>query len=408
MANQDDAVNILKLIARHAELLVSSHLNSNGEITLSPENESLIRSLQSARLVWQLDDLDSVQISSVLTKLIDHSLVNYRRHVAHESISDMWNHIIELINEQYFPAKLRCATSDFERASAEIQETCIDLIEMIHTSTIRFSEYISSKFAFVSNLDLRIKKNEQVINQAQRLNDLLNTFSISELIQVAGADDFLRRLLLKTFSKEIEKSRKNLLNSLHQLIDLLHSLRESADINRLIEAFERKYEKDRGFEPSIHSITRYPAFLRLTESCIEANHADVNDILHEECFSKLCLNIREFDTETEEKHDVINVDDRTEKEDTIVEQDPVHTMAEALILAAQQSDVYISAFDVYDKTGIHHYDIWLYTVMNIIEALPSDARNSIAVCIIERPDNAYPHNYEILDIKVKSNATINS
>ena len=258
MANLDEAVKVLKLIARNAELLVSSHLNDGGEISVTDENELLIRSLKSSRLVWQMDESESVQISSVLTRLIDHSMVNYRRHIAHEAISDLWQHITHLINDQYYPAKAKCATKDIERVTSEIQESCFELIEMVHTSTIRFSEYISSKFAFISNVDLRIKKNEQVILQAQKLNDLLNTFTFDELEMTCGSDGYLRKLFLKILSKEIEKSRRNLLNSLHQLTDLLHSLRESAEINRLLESFERKYDNDRGFAPSIESLTKYP------------------------------------------------------------------------------------------------------------------------------------------------------
>jgi len=404
MANLDEAIKTLKLIARHSELLVSSHLNQSGEIPYTEENESLIRSLKASRLVWQLDETESVQVSSVLTRLIDHSLINYRRHVAHEAIADLWSHIAHLINDQYYPAKTKCATRDLERVTAEIQELCIELIEMIHSSTIRFSEYISSKFAFISDIELRIKKNEQVILQAQRLNDLLNTFTFDELTVTCGADVFLRRLFLKTFSKEVEKSRRNLLNSLHQLNDLLHSLRESAEINRLLELFERKYDNDRGFLPNIESLSRYPVFLRSSGRCIEDSFVNTSNILDEDILADLCQNTRDI-PKAEEQSPPVTVEDVTEQDDEIVEQDIVNTMAEALILAAQSSSEFISALDVYDRLENQAYDTWLYALINTIEALPSDDRDSIQVAFVEKVDANFPNNYEILDIKVKENAT---
>ena len=132
---------------------------------------------------------------------------------------------------------------------------------------------------------------------------------------------------------------------------------------------------------------------------------DTKNVLHEDVLSILCQKVRPTIV-PEKESDPEEVEDVTDQDDEVIEEDVAYTMADALILAAQSSSEFISALDVYDRLEDQAYDTWLLTLINVIEALPDHQREGLLVKFVEKADETFPHNYEVLDIQVKSNAEI--
>ncbi|MEZ0122695.1 MAG: hypothetical protein AB9Q22_13470 [Candidatus Reddybacter sp.] len=93
MSSGKDAEQALGALARHASLVVDSHINNHGEIENSPENDKAIKLLKKHRLVWHSDDIDEARLSNAVSMLLDNTLQNHRRHIANEAVAELWDHL---------------------------------------------------------------------------------------------------------------------------------------------------------------------------------------------------------------------------------------------------------------------------------------------------------------------------
>ena len=411
MARTHDAQSTLRALATYGEAILEAHLSNGNRISETDDNAGLIEILEHHRLVWRIGESEDLQLKKVLVRFLDHITESERRQFASEQVDALWRQLNELFDE-YRDAKRKSALSDIDRLEGEIKECLADVIEDIRNATNAFSSYINSGFTYITDLDLRIRKNQQVIDRAGRLITLFDSFHIHELAEQAGNDPFLKRLLLRHLPATLESSQKNLSYALNQLRIMLVRMREDQRLSRMVGAFEAHFQNNRGFVPSIDHLDLEhcpPALNTVAPFHIRA-FGDIYDPADDLELIELAASARTVTDETDTKDtdlpgvSVVEFDIEGQAEPE--EDDPVDELIEELIQAivdGQLGHTSIRASEVLDASGL---DIdrasWLQAVASEIDALPKGEQRYIDVLFHEQADPVFPDNLYIYDLTLRS------
>lgn len=409
MARIDDAQKTLRMLAAHSETILEAHLTQGNRVPETPENEHLLGLLKHHRLILSIGD-EEPQLKKVLIQFLGHITESDRRRWASQHIDKVWLELVELF-EQYHEAKAKVAISDQERLEDEIKEILSGLIEDIRIATETFSAHISSGFSYVTDLDLRIRENERVIERAGRLLTLFESFNVLELADRAGGDPFLKRLLLKYLPATLEEGRQNLSYALNQLRVLLVRLREDQRMNKLVGSFEAYFQKNPGFMPSIDhlDLNGCPVTLNSVSPFHMAASPDLSESSDSAELIELAATARAKDTEpapkTQQESIAENIEFNADSEIVEEEDDEVEALIEALlqhILGTEEDIGTIRASDVLAASGLDiDLATWLATLAAEIDSLPTSDRASMEVVFQSSPDPIYQGNLYIHDMSVR-------
>jgi hypothetical protein len=404
MAGPQEAVDTLKALARHADLILDAHLNQQGSLEKTEDNAYAIKALKSLRLLWQLEDEEQYQLSQVVTQLLDHSLRNYRRHMADEQIHSLWERLNQHLLVQYQHAKRRQLHKDQTRIAKELQECLYDLIEQLKQATLNFSYYITGGFTYITDLELRLKENERVLSRAHKMNVVLDSFHLDELEQIAGQDPLLRRLLLKHLPEVLSKCREQMVDTLHKLNALLVRLKKNVETSRLIAAFEAKYEETPGWQPDIENCQKPPTPLLLATPISLKAYANLNDVRHEAWLSGLTANLHPPQkASTAETEQPLILEDTSTLEPIAAENNRLITATEILLNEIQAQQLSIHASEAYQLLDLDcEIDHWLLSLMNAYTSLNSELRQQIRFEFLEDPDNHYTDQFWTRDILISA------
>lgn len=409
MARIDDAQKTLKVLANHSEAILEAHLTRGNRIPETEDSQYLLETLKHHRLILSIGD-EEPQLKKVLVQFLGHITESDRRRWASQHIDKLWEELLELF-EQYRQAKAKVALADQERLEDEIKEILAGLIEDIRIATETFSAYLNSGFGYITDLDLRIQENRRVIERAQRLLTLFESFDILELADQAGNDPFLKRLLVKYLPATLEEGRANLAYALNQLRVLMVRLREDQRLNKLVGSFEAHYERNPGFEPSIDhlDLEGCPSVLNNVVPFHVAAAPDIYDPADDSELIELAASARTIDGgSTREKVPVSTVESvEFDVEGEVIEEpdDPVESIVESLIqfiLSGELGDGEILASEVLAASDLEvDTPAWLATLAAEIDALPVEEHVEIEVEYQAQPDPLYPDNLHIHDLTLR-------
>ncbi|PPK49904.1 hypothetical protein [Marinobacter persicus] len=409
MARIDDAQKTLKVLANHSEAILEAHLTRGNRIPETEDNEKLLDTLKHHRLILSIGD-EEPQLKKVLAQFLGHITESDRRRWASQHIDKLWEELLDLF-EQYRQAKAKVALADQERLEDEIKEILAGLIEDIRISTETFSAYLNSGFSYITDIDLRIDQNRRVIERAQRLLTLFDSFNILELADQAGNDPFLKRLLVKYLPATLEEGRANLAYALNQLRVLLVRLREDQRLNKLVGSFEAYYERNPGFEPSIDhlDLEGCPKVLNNVAPFHVAAAPDIYDPADDSELIELAATARTINAgTTRDDVEVPSVDSvEFDADGEVIEEpeDPVESTVESLIqfiLSGDLGDNEIVASDVLANSGLEiDTATWLATVTAEIDSLAVEEYRAIDVLYQSEPDPLYPDNLYIHDLVLR-------
>lgn len=406
MARQDDAKSALRALANHADAILDAYLNSGGKIEDIPEHETVINTLSRHRLVWRIEETEPYQLRNVVTRLLNHCTETYRRQIASESVAGQWSHLQDLF-DQYRTATSRSLVEDKQNLEREIQERLMEIIEDIKGATIAFTYYISSGFAYITDLELRIEENRRVIERASQLNSLLESFQLPELARQAGQEPFLKRLLLRHLPAALEHSRKDLNYALDQLRLLLMRLREDQRLNKLVGAFETHYMNHRGFMPSIDDLplTTCPSAINTADPIFLKAYPDIYDPADESALAAIAGKVRVYrdpDESRSKELERVPVELGTEGETVIEEPDLVDEAVEELINAVLEDGMEIMAARAHRALEIDlDMESWLHALSSEIDSLPDRDRARVEVQYIGHHDAIFPDNHYVHDIVLR-------
>ncbi len=397
-----NAKSALRALGFYADDVLDAFLQDNGRISDSIENETLIGSLKKHRIVWRLDDSESYQLRNVVTRLLDHITESHRRHSAHEHIAGQWQYLQDKF-EAYRIAIKKGLLDDRQSLEQEIPERILELIEDIRLAATSFNQYITSDFAYINNLELRIRENDRVLSRAHDLNVLFDSFSISEMAHLSIGEPFLERLLLKHLPAALEKSRKDLGHTLYQLRKLLIRLRSEQRMVKLIGTFESVYLNNPGFTPSIDDIdfSSCPVAVNSTESFFTGAYADLTDPDHETSLAQLASGVRKVppDDNVEMSADRVTIDISSNPEEQLLEPDEARTAVETLIVMVLEEKISVSARNSRDVLKVDiDLPSWLQMIVTDISALSPRQRSRITLEHKGRQHPVYQDNLLVNDI----------
>lgn len=271
MARSDEARAALGALAEHTDLLVQAILEDGGHIESHAETETAIRRLQRHGLVVQLDEQESqVQVAQVVGELVRHVTKSHQRQLSHGAIADLVSelqHVLDL----YFLARDQAVIEDERTLFFKLYELVANLVLSLRQISARFASYIQNEFVTISSLELRIRENRRAVDEAHKLNQLLDTIGPSDLMQWSRNLPKVQRLLTNTLSRNLTRIRGDLIDASHRLRENLGKLEKDREVqawNSLIDALLAHYERNLNYMPSIdllESALERHAFFSLAE-----------------------------------------------------------------------------------------------------------------------------------------------
>ncbi|MEQ6886477.1 hypothetical protein [Salicola sp. Rm-C-2C1-2] len=376
MASKDDAKAGLRSLARHADFVIDTYLTTGSGVDETDENAAAIEALRKHRLIWRMDASEPYQLKNPVVRLLDQQTQAHRRQLANENIAQLWSTVTDRF-ESYRASVQQGAFEDRERLEREIRELMHEIIDDISTTTANYLKYIHGGFSYVTNPELRIQENEKVIRQAQRLNDLLGTFRVSDLAEQAGNTPFLKRLLLKHLQAEVEQAQNTLSVALEHLGRMLVQQRESQRLNQMIDAIGEHYDKHPGFTPSIEDmdLSRCPTPINRARPMTLKAYNNPEDFRQDEVAVPLAAKARRQPAASAptQEYEPQPIDDCVEPETVNEQHDPLDEAVEQLIsfiLERGSASAQVSAADLArNQLPDHDRSDWLQAVASAVDAL---------------------------------------
>lgn len=230
----------LELIGKHADALMQGYLD--GQISESAFSEQALQKLLDSR-VLDYPDEQRLQLRPIVNELIASLTQDERKRQIN---SDVGEHL-DQIHTRVQSLQAARQKGDYAASEHHLQL----LTERVNDMTGQFGDAIESlwhrlntEFGFVSSLDDKILEIELAQRQLRRILDGFGIINFDDLIQLAGSDGSLRKLLVSQLQARISEHSGSLLEVQKRLVLLMSRFRQQQDkallINRM-SAFLRQH-----------------------------------------------------------------------------------------------------------------------------------------------------------------------
>ncbi|MCF2947772.1 hypothetical protein L0668_06620 [Paraglaciecola aquimarina] len=231
----------LELIGKHAEALMAGYVE--GQVSESAFSQQALQKLIDGRVLFYPDEQQSLSLRPIVNELIASLTQDERKRQIN---SDVGEHLDQI---QTRVQSLQAARQKGDYAASEHHMQL--LTERVHDMTGQFGDAIESlwhrlntEFGFVSSLDDKILEIELAQRQLRRILDGFGIINFDDLIQLAGSDGGLRKLLVSQLQARISEHSGSLLEVQKRLVLLMARFRQQQDrallINRM-SAFLRQH-----------------------------------------------------------------------------------------------------------------------------------------------------------------------
>ncbi|AWL11164.1 hypothetical protein HMF8227_00668 [Saliniradius amylolyticus] len=235
----------LALIGRHTDLLMKAYLN--GYVDETALSEKALQSLIEARILYRPDEYSPLILKSVVSELVASLVQDERKRQLNADVAEHLDQIRTRVH-QYRHAR---AKGDFVAGEHHMQL----LTERVHDMHGQFGEAIESlwhrlntEFGFVSSLDDKIGEIELAQKQLRRLLDGFEAVDFDELIELAGSDGGLRKLLVTRLQSRLSEHSASLLEVQKRLVELMARFRRQQHRAQLISRMASFLRQHPGFE----------------------------------------------------------------------------------------------------------------------------------------------------------------
>jgi hypothetical protein len=230
----------LELIGKHAEALMQGYLQGN--VNESAFSQHALQKLLDSRVLFYPDE-KSLRLRPIVNELIASLTQDERKRQIN---SDVGEHLDQI---QTRVQSLQAARQKGDYAASEHHIQL--LTERVNDMTGQFGDAIESlwhrlntEFGFVSSLDDKILEIELAQRQLRRILDGFDIINFDDLIQLAGSDGALRKLLVSQLQARISEHSGSLFEVQKRLVLLMARFRQQQDrallINRM-SAFLRQH-----------------------------------------------------------------------------------------------------------------------------------------------------------------------
>ena len=230
----------LELIGKHADALMQGYLE--GHVNESVFSQQALQKLLDSRVLFYPDD-QSLSLRPIVNELIASLTQDERKRQINTDVGEHLDQIDTRVQS------LHAARQKGDYAASEHHMQL--LTERVNDMTGQFGDAIESlwyrlntEFGFVSSLDDKILEIELAQRQLRRILDGFGVINFDDLIQLAGSDGALRKLLVSQLQARISEHSGSLLEVQKRLVLLMARFRQQQDrallINRM-SAFLRQH-----------------------------------------------------------------------------------------------------------------------------------------------------------------------
>ncbi|MFT0212535.1 hypothetical protein VQ643_07930 [Pseudomonas sp. F1_0610] len=222
----------LSLLGTHAKALMDGYLSEF--IDEAAFTEQALRKLINAQILWRPDEQSGLKLTKVVCDLIAQMLADEKRRTVNADVAEDLEHILALV-ESYKEAYYR---GDYLLADDHLLHLT-QVVDGIHSN---FSSAIDSlwkrintDFAFVSSLTEKIRENQRAQKQVTRLLDGFALIDFDRLIENAGLNGALRKLLVSQFQAHMSTHYSSLREVQQRLLELIARFRKQQERSWLVQ-----------------------------------------------------------------------------------------------------------------------------------------------------------------------------
>jgi hypothetical protein len=230
----------LELIGKHADALMQGYLE--GQVNELAFSQQTLQKLLDSRILFYPDE-QSLSVRPIVNELIASLTQDERKRQINSDIGEHLDQIHTRVQS------LQAARQKGDYAASEYHMQL--LTERVQDMTGQFGDAIDSiwyrlntEFGFVSSLDDKILEIELAQRQLRRILDGFGIINFDDLIQLAGSDSALRKLLVSQLQARISEHSGSLLEVQKRLVLLMARFRQQQGrallINRM-SAFLRQH-----------------------------------------------------------------------------------------------------------------------------------------------------------------------
>lgn len=412
MIAREELNKALRLLVKHKELFMKAHLENAGLVDDTVIDSNTVEALLDARLIWQPGADEALRVSRELTGLFDRILRDPRRLTLDADIGGVVKNIEDSVNG-YKHASRSGLRDDAAHYLGQVERLVDELRSSLLDSSGQLWRKINSDFGYVSSLDMKIKENETVLKQAQRLNDSLEAIKVNEMNELSGNDRQLRLYLNRYLLDAVELCRKETVDAIHKLNELLFEYRKQQRLNRLIDGFYRRFQNQPDYRPLDYTeMGDIPDVFNQTAPVIQTGHADCEDPSQEIELNSVISGLRKGSPDIEE----FDADTDTTLY-VLPEEPPISRPLSALSQAVE--DFYINVIESNEKLSAvergHVADIepdleleiWLYAVISYFNDMDENERDVFSIEYDQSTDPVFNGKYLVHDVYVSLNKNFN-
>jgi hypothetical protein len=230
----------LELIGKHADALMQGYLE--GQVNELAFSQQALQKLLDSRILFYPEE-QSLSLRPIVNELIASLTRDERKRQINTDVGEHLDQIDTRVQS------LQAARKKGDYAASEHHMQL--LTERVNDMTGQFGDAIESlwhrlntEFGFVSSLDDKILEIELAQRQLRRILDGFGIINFDDLIQLAGSDGALRKLLVSHLQARISEHSGSLLEVKKRLVLLMARFRQQQDrallINRMA-AFLRQH-----------------------------------------------------------------------------------------------------------------------------------------------------------------------
>ncbi len=377
MSTKSAAHNLLKSLAKHADILVDGYEDSQSRLRETPENSKAIAELIALRVVVRDEATRGApRLASNLKKLMDQSLISTRLKMFNTNIGDAISNITFLADE-YLAARRTGDSGDalmfLNNLDADIDELCDELTGQ----TEEIWRQISTNFGAASLLKNKITLNKNALAKVERIVGSLEHIDLEYLRSLGSHDRELRGLLSVRLALAIESSRKNLSDAIVRLNNSMFRLTRLAKRARLVHRIVGHYTRHPSFEPEDYTNRLdVPTLFHIGDPLHLTGAPYVDNPTMELIFSDILVGLRN-EPVPQEYQEVTHISISDEVPNIkILEIGPLKTGIEQAFVACLKQGAAVDGHDAFRRfspVGVP-LDIWLYAIIAEYNAMPDAKR----------------------------------
>lgn len=393
----------LRLLDKHAELILSAYHAPQGHLTETADNTDVIAELIANRIAFRQDDGDGVRLTSSLRKAMDYALRTQKLYVVDAHISEHLNEITRL-GIAYKEGR-RASGADATLILSELEDMVYSLCENLKESSRQIWRHIETKFSGVTTLDMKLRLNQLTLTRAENICKAIELISLENLYDISGSNPDLRRLFNIQLAGALDYAFRDMSDAFVRLNKILFDLREMQERTRLVQRFMRHYRRNPSYVPQAYDEAAYiPPLFRLNAPLTVGGYAPVLTSRHELALEALIAGLRSEPrvAEVVEIEPIVASESFSSPE--VYYESVLRKSIRNLFTHALTQNMPVSGLHAYNAETLEETPaVWLYGILAEYNALSVSDRTHFQLIFEGEYDAEFNGNFKASDIIVCPN-----